>query len=107
MDSSPALEAKIREATQDLESVFDRIVGCRVTVEAPHHHHQQGNLFQVTIDLAVPGGHVVVDRTHGADPAHADAHLAIRDAFRAAKRQLDEHARRRQGSALGHATRTV
>lgn len=105
MDASPALEEKIREAALDLDSVFDRLVSCRVAVEAPHHHHQQGNLFQVVIDLRVPGAHLVVDRSHAADPAHTDAHVAVRDAFRIAKRRLEEHARRHHGAALGHAAR--
>ena len=33
MDSSPALEARIRQRAEELEHFFDRITSCHVTVE--------------------------------------------------------------------------
>jgi ribosome-associated translation inhibitor RaiA len=93
MDPSPALEARIRRKAEELDQVFDRIVSCRVVVECRHRHHKQGNLFEIHIDLAVPGSQVIAGRTHRINHAHEDAHVALRDAFDAARRQLEEHIR--------------
>ena len=48
----------------------------------------------VRIDLTVPGEEIVIGREPGHDHAHEDVYVAIRDAFDAAKRQLQDHARR-------------
>lgn len=102
MDPSPALEARIRQRAQELEQFFDRITACRVTVECQHQHHRQGNLFEISIDLAIPGREIVVGRSEGASHAHEDAHVAVRDAFNALRRRLEDHARSGQGSVKLH-----
>jgi hypothetical protein len=88
MPPSPALEMRIRRLVKELESVSKSIVSCRVSVEAPHRHHHQGQLYRVGIEIAVPGGRIVVGRSPDEHGAHADAHVAARDAFRAARRRL-------------------
>jgi ribosome-associated translation inhibitor RaiA len=55
MDPSPAIEARIREKAAKLEHLHDRIIGCKVVVEAPHRHHDKGKLYNVRIDISVPG----------------------------------------------------
>jgi len=49
MESSPAIETRIRERAAALERFSDRITGCRVVVEKEHRHHRKGNLFRVRI----------------------------------------------------------
>ena len=93
MDSSPALEARIRQRADELEQFFGRITSCHVTVECQHPRHQQGNLFEVRIDLNVPGREIVAGHDHGMNHAHEDAHVAVRDAFDALRRRLEDHAR--------------
>lgn len=88
---SPAVEARVRDLVEDLEKVFDRIVSCRVSIEAPHHHHQHGALYRVGIELGVPGARLVVGHAPDHDAAHQDLHLALRDSFRAAQRKLDDY----------------
>ena len=39
MEPSKAIEDNIREKAAKLDSLCDRIMSCRVTVEAPHRHH--------------------------------------------------------------------
>lgn len=90
---SDAVEAAIRRKVAALERVYARITVVRVTVEAPHHHHHQGNLFTVKVDITLPGGEIVVNRDHA-----VDVYVALRDAFQAARRQLIEHAERGQGA---------
>jgi len=102
MDSSVALEARIRQRAEELEHFFDRITSCHVTVDA-RHRQQQGNLFEVRIDLVVPGREIVVGRDRGANHAHEDAHVAVRDAFDALRRRLEDHVRHGRGDVKLHA----
>jgi ribosome-associated translation inhibitor RaiA len=98
MKPSPALAETIRASVDKLELHFARIVSCRVVVQAPHEHGHQ-RLFQVTVDLGIPGRDIVVGRHHADHPSHEDAHLAVRDAFAAAQRVLDEHVEARREAA--------
>ena len=99
---SSAIEAKVRERANKLEEYFDRIVSCRVVVEARHRHHHQGNLYHVRVDVKVPGAELVASREPSAHHAHEDVYVAIRDAFDAAGRQLEDHACRRRGDVKSH-----
>lgn len=96
MDPSPALEERIRGRAEELDQFCERITSCRVVVECRHRHQQQGKLFSVSIDLTVPGREIVVGREAGANHAHEDAHVAVRDAFDALRRRLEDHVRQRR-----------
>ena len=78
---SDALEADIRDKAGKLDQFYDRIMACRVMVEAPHSHHHKGNLYHVRIDLTVPDGELVVSRAPKEHHAHEDPYVAVRDAF--------------------------
>ena len=95
MDPSPAIEARIRGRAEELVQFYDRITSCRVVVECRHRRHQQGKLFSVSIDLTIPGREIVVGRDPGANHAHEDAHVAVRDAFDALRRRLEDEVRQR------------
>jgi ribosome-associated translation inhibitor RaiA/cold shock CspA family protein len=99
---SDAIEAKIRDRAAKLDTFYDQITGCHVTVEAPHRHHHQGKLFQVGVDLIVPGAELVVNRAPREHHAHEDVFVAIRDAFDAARRQLEDYARQRRADTKLH-----
>lgn len=103
MDASPAVEARIKGRVEELERLYSRIVSCRVAVESRHPRHQQGNLFRVRVDLKVPGREIVVGRDPAAHHAHEDAHVAVRDAFDAARRLLEDHIRKSRDEAEGGA----
>jgi ribosomal subunit interface protein len=94
---SEAIEAYIRERAAKLEQFYDRIIGCRVVVEAPVRHHRKGGPYKVRIDLTVPGDELVVDRQ-----VDEDLYVAIRDAFHAARRKLEDYARRQRGAVKVH-----
>jgi ribosomal subunit interface protein len=100
MSHSEALETAIRRKVAGLERVHPRITAVRATVEAPHHHHHQGNQFTVRLDITVPGSEILVNRDHA-----EDVYVALRDAFMAARRQLIEHARRGQRTDKTHRLR--
>jgi cold shock CspA family protein/ribosome-associated translation inhibitor RaiA len=102
MDPSPALEARIRELAERLDHFSDQIMRCHVTVEAPHHHQQQGSLFEVRLDITVPGREIAIRRSHPATHAHEDPYVALRDAFRAARRKLEDYQRQHRHDVKTH-----
>jgi cold shock CspA family protein/ribosome-associated translation inhibitor RaiA len=104
MESSPEIEKRVREKAKKLERFHDRIVGCNVVVEAPHRHHRSGNLYNVRITLSVPGKDVHVGHTGPQNHAHEDVNVAIRDAFDAAIRLLEDQVREMRGDVKTHAT---
>jgi ribosomal subunit interface protein len=99
MDRSDVIEDHIRQKTAALEKFYPNITSCRVAVELPHKHKHQGKLYNVRIDLRVPHGEIVVNRDQ-----HEDAYVALRDAFDAARRQLEDVLRRQRGAIKVHAT---
>jgi len=102
MPPSPAIEAWIRERASRLNRYHDRIVHCHVVVEAPHRHQQRGHLYNVRLDITVAGGEVVVSHQGPKDEAHRDVYVALRDAFRAARRQLQDQVRKQRGAVKRH-----
>jgi len=100
---SAALETRIRELVQKLQRFSNQIIKCQVVVEAPHHqHHEQGALFDFQVHIAVPGKDIVIGHSHSRDPGHTNAYVALRDAFRAARRQLQEYERIRRLEVKSH-----
>ncbi len=94
IEPSPAVEARIREKAAKLERFHPRIIGCSVVVEAPHRHHRKGKLYNVRIDISVPGKDIHIGHTGPQNHAHEDINVAIRDAFNAATRLLEDHVRK-------------
>lgn len=102
MESTPALEAAIREGAAKVEAVSPNLHGCRVVVELPHRSQRHGGHVHVSIELTVPGQTLAVDRDPVARHDHADAYLAIRDAFVAARRKLLDWEHQHDGKAARH-----
>ena len=114
MPPSKAIEKSIREKAGKLDKFYGDITSCRVTVVAPHRHHRKGKACVVRIDLTMSGGALVVNRLVTAlttqpdefekilaenhapskHAAHEDVYVAIRDAFNAAGRKLQDYVRR-------------
>lgn len=98
VDPSPALEARIRKLAARLDHFSSHIMRIHVVVDAPHEHHHQGNLFDVRIDITTPGNEISIRRAHPRTHAHEDPYVALRDAFRAARRKLEDHEREQRGA---------
>jgi ribosomal subunit interface protein len=94
---SEAIESAIRDKAGKLDEFFDRIMGCRVTVGIIQKHRHQGKLYNIRVDLSVPGSEIVINR----DKAE-DIYVAIRDAFDHARRRLEDYARRHRGDVKAH-----
>jgi len=99
---SKVIESAIQEAADRLEDTHDRITSCRVIVDQPHRHHKEGNLFQVRIDLKMPGAELVVKREHAGTLASGDLSLVIQDAFEEMQGQIEEFVNRRRGFVKTH-----
>jgi ribosomal subunit interface protein len=98
LELTESIEETIREKAQKLSFFYDRILRCRVRIEAPHRHHHKGILYNVHIDLTIPGGELVVNRI-----SHEDLSATIRLAFDRAVRRLEDYTgrRREQGKHPG------
>lgn len=102
LEPSDAVEANVRKHVERLEHFCDDIVSCRVILEAPHKHHHQGNVYRVTVDVRTPGDESVASRASPRHHAHEDIYVAIRDAFDAVQRQLQDHVRKVRGKVKAH-----
>ncbi|HVZ36919.1 MAG TPA: HPF/RaiA family ribosome-associated protein [Polyangiaceae bacterium] len=102
-EHSDALAGRIREKAQELEQFSDRIIGCHVTVEAPHQHHHKGQIYEVRLDITLPDKEILVGRERRFHHAHEDVYVALRDAFDAAARQIEDYARRERADIKEHA----
>lgn len=91
MNPSEFLEKDIREKAEKLEEYFNKITACHVIVEMHHKHHHQGNLYHVRLDIVLPGKEIIVNRDPKEHHAHEDPYVAVRDAFNAARRQLQDY----------------
>jgi len=103
MKATPAVEAAIGKHVAQLEQRWGRITACRVVLKAPSAHRHTGGLYEVHIHLSLPDGREVnVERTPTADERHADLTFAVDDAFKHARRQLQDQVRRTQGRVKQH-----
>ena len=94
---SEAFDAEIRQKAAALDTYFNKITGCDVTLEAPVDHHRKGGPFKVRIRLTVPGRELVTNRQNQAGLA-----AAIREAFDAMRRQLEDYVRELRGNVKAH-----
>jgi cold shock CspA family protein len=115
MKPSSEVEKWIRAEAAKLDTLYSRVMGCRVAVEVPHRHHRKGSPYHIRIDLTVPHGEIVVKREPSLNARarhlgerdnkkqaevkvpHKELRQAINDAFKAAGRRLQDYARRQRG----------
>jgi cold shock CspA family protein len=88
----------VRHHMDMLEKKFQRISSGRIIVKWPGEHHRSGGLYEINIRLRLPTGKEVdVSRTSHLDERHADFNFALNDAFKRARRQLQDKVRKLQG----------
>ena len=85
---SDTLQRSIRDKAQKLEHFYDRISACQVALTLGARHKRERGQFSVQVGVKVPGGKIEVTRGHD-----RSIHVALRDAFNAALRQLEAYAR--------------
>lgn len=97
VDLDARAEALIRQYVDKLERYYDRITGMRVVVEVPQRQMGEPIVHNVTFDIAVPGAQLVVKRQ-----AHPELLTAIQRAYEAARRRLQDYARRQRLQVKAH-----
>lgn len=99
LNPSPAIEAAIRERVKHLDRFHPKLMGCRVVVDAAHGHHRRSP-YSVHVVAQIPGRTLSVTQDNGAN--HEDFYVALRDAFDALRRQLEDCARVERGDVKAH-----
>jgi len=120
MPHSDAIEAMVREEAAHLDTYYNHIMGCRVMIEVPHRHREEGEHHHVRIYLTVPGGEIVVKREPSLhsrqqdvqeeeftkdreiERSHKHLRVAIREAFDTTRRKLQDYARRQRLDVKTH-----
>jgi len=103
MAGTPALKSTIASHVSELEQRYGRVTACRVVLKAPSAHHHSGGLYEVNIHLSLPQGREInVERTAQLDERHSDVTFALDDAFKRARRRLQDQVRRLQGHVKHH-----
>ena len=97
IEHSDALYNAIREKAEKLDHYYDHIMSCRVVLELAGRHKRHGKQFTVRLDLKVPGGEIAITREHD-----EDLQIALRDAFDATRRRLEDFAREQRGDVKRH-----
>ena len=115
------LQDQIRQRVEKLGTYGSSILSARVLVELAERHRHDGNHIHVRINLALRGETLVIDQRVSTRPTarargdetvrkqdepardHRRARVAIREAFEAARRRLQDRERRRRGDVKTHA----
>src|SRR5664279_2805496 len=102
-EPSEAIRSEVEKQAKRLEKFSDRVTSCHVAVIAPQTRHRKGGLFKIDIRVAMPEHKdIIVTKTHGDAPEHAHVAIAIKDAFAAAQRQIEDAVREMRGQVKPH-----
>lgn len=89
VEKTAAIDTLIHEKIAKLEEVCNYISSCHIAIEKPNESTSSGSPYRVRLDITVPPGHELVAESSPGDGRQYDAvDMAIRDAFKAARRQL-------------------
>jgi cold shock CspA family protein len=120
MHPSKDIESLVRGEAAKLDSFYGQLMGCHVTVEIPHQHRRKGKRYNVSLNLTLPHGEIVIKREPSlaaqvrqlreggikkhaeVNASHKDLRVAITDAFNTAGRRLQDFARRQRGDVKTH-----
>jgi cold shock CspA family protein/ribosome-associated translation inhibitor RaiA len=109
IQATEQLRACVTKNISTLEQRFGRITACRVVIRGPSERRRKGGAFDVSIRLALPQGREVdIGRSEGrvkdadTDNRLLDPVVALNDAFKRARRRLQDLARRMQGHVKTH-----
>ncbi|MEW6494470.1 MAG: HPF/RaiA family ribosome-associated protein [Cyanobacteriota bacterium] len=102
VEKTEALETLVREKVAKLEQVCDRLNSCRVAIEKIHDRPSSGSPYRVRIDMTVPGQELVAESNPGEGIQYIEVQPVIRDAFDAARRQLQEISERQRNRVKTH-----
>jgi ribosomal subunit interface protein len=97
IENTVTIDARIRRKVQKLSIFYDRIIRCRVAVNALQKNQHQGKLYNVHIEVVIPGKILIVNH-----PKNENLYIAIRDSFKAMERQLEDFVQKQRGERKNH-----
>lgn len=104
MNASDAVREAVAAQIAGIEKLYGRLTACRVVIKGPGERHRNGGHYAVHLRIVLPGGEVDVARTPSADERHADLAFALSDAFKRARRQLQDKVQRQRGEVKTRAS---
>jgi cold shock CspA family protein len=94
---------RVAQEVARLEQFHPRMIACHVVVERVTARRHKGDLYRARVHVTLPGGkEVAVTRNQDDAHAHQDVLVAVRDAFDAAQRQIEDLARSQRGEVKTH-----
>ena len=97
------MRAEVDKCVQRLEKFSDRLTSCHVLIQAPETRHRHGDAYRVMLRIAMPRHtDIVVDRSPTDEGENGYPLVAIRNAFAAAVRQIEDAARKARGDVKEH-----
>jgi len=99
---SAAIESDIYKKAKKLNQFCNKIMACRVVLESLQRHQRQGKLYNVRLDITVPGEEIVINRNR-----NEDMYVALRDAFDSARRQLESYCERLRQHGKEHTNHKI
>jgi cold shock CspA family protein len=103
MDAKPEIRSAIAKHVAQLEERYGRVTAGRVVLKAPGGRPRTGGLYEINVRLALPEGREVnIGRTPQDDERYSDLNFALNDAFKRARRQLQDKVGRLQGEVKQH-----
>lgn len=99
---SDAVRSRIKRRAAKLRHFHPRIQSCRVVVRSSRQHPPLGHLYSIRIQVKAPRHSVVITHAPEPGPSQSDIYVAIRDAFDALDRRLEDVARRNRGELKAH-----
>ena len=102
-EPSEELRSEVAHQLERLEKFSPRITSCRLVIHGPETRHRHGDTFKIDLRIAMPQHKdIVVNRSHGDVPENEHPLVAIRNAFAAAQRQIEDAARESRGQVKEH-----
>jgi cold shock CspA family protein/ribosome-associated translation inhibitor RaiA len=104
MPVSDSIEAACHAEALKLEHFAGEITRCRVVISKASQRHASGALFEVHIEITIPGKKIAVNHVPSQHANNEDVLLAVREAFDSARRQIEDAVRVRRGDVKVHET---
>ena len=102
VEPTEKIKALLHEKTNQLEKFHSGITSCRVHIRAPHQRQKTGNLFEVTIEVRIPGATLTVRADQRDMGEHEHLDVAVRDAFAAMAKKLNRKKQTARGDVKVH-----
>jgi len=98
-----AFRAEVERQAEKLGKLYSHITNLRVVVESPPGHKKHGRTHKVSVEILLPQKKkVVANKDYSESGAHEAVTYVVREAFDAARRQLDEYSKRQSRIVKTH-----